>query len=119
MEKFLSPTSMVTPGAAGSIVLFISNALYLLLKKWISTDFLIVLLALSFLVGLVALIQPPTPRWTRALYYVLNSLVIFGFALGAHSVGKTIVDEPASPRISAAAPAGGVTVFTEAVRPGS
>ena len=89
--SFLNPEAMLAPGVAGSIVMLLTNTLALNLefdehtRKYTG-------LVLSFAVGLLVL-AAARELWKRAIYYVLNSLIIFSVAFGtanlAHS-GKNL-----------------------------
>ena len=88
--SFLNPEAMLAPGVAGSIVMLLTNTLALNLefdehtRKYTG-------LVLSFSVGLLVL-AAARELWKRAIYYVLNSLIIFSVAFGtanlAHSGEK-------------------------------
>ncbi len=72
-EEFLQPKAMLTPGIAGGVTMLIANALWVafsLPPRWTS-------LALSFLLGLLVFVATTrVPVWQRAVYYLLNSLII-------------------------------------------
>jgi len=89
LDRFLSPEAMLTPGAAGGVIVVISNALaanFSLPKAQVG-------LALSFVFGLLAMTQ--RQQWyLKATYYLLNSLIIFCVAFGAGSL--TYSPEPAA-----------------------
>jgi len=84
LDHFLTPEAMLTPGMAGALTMMITNAL--------STNFdtprAYTGLALSFIFGLLVLIAE-NRWWIKAIYYVLNSLVIFCVAVGANAVGTS------------------------------
>lgn len=96
-KDFLNPSSMLTPGIAGSVAMMISNTLWLqfeLPQKWSG-------LGLSFALGmLVFAAGTAMPLWQRGIYYVLNSLIIFSMAVGATTLGH-VVTSPQSVRTSA------------------
>src|SRR5437764_14463851 len=80
---------MLTPGIAGGVTMLIANALWVafsLPPRWTS-------LVLSFVVGLLVFVaKGGVPAWQRALYYVLNSLIIFSVSIGTNYsvVGLTL-----------------------------
>ncbi len=78
-QDFLTPEGMLTPGVAGSLTMMIANALavnFTAPRAWTG-------LALSFVFGLLVLASTKTVL-LKAVYYVLNSLVIFCVAVGAN-----------------------------------
>lgn len=78
-QDFLTPEAMLTPGVAGSLTMMITNALavsFTMPRAWTG-------LALSFVFGLLVLASAKAV-WQKAVYYVLNSLVIFCVAVGAN-----------------------------------
>ena len=84
VEEFLQPKAMLTPGIAGGVTMLIANALWVafsLPPRWTS-------LALSFLLGLLVFVATTrVPVWQRAVYYLLNSLIIFSVSIGTNYVG--------------------------------
>ena len=84
VEEFLQPKAMLTPGIAGGVTMLIANALWVafsLPPRWTA-------LLLSFLLGLLVFVATPrAPVWQRAVYYLLNSLIIFSVSIGANYVG--------------------------------
>jgi hypothetical protein len=88
LSRFLTPESMLTPGAAGGVTTLISNTLY----SSFGLPPAHVGLLLSFVLGLLVLVAPRV-WWERMIYYVLNSLIIFCVAFGA---GR-LAPPPASP----------------------
>jgi len=82
---------MLTPGIAGGITMLIANALWVafsLPPRWTS-------LVLSFLLGLLAFVATKIPLWQRAVYYLLNSLIIFSVSIGTNYVGVGLTHPPA------------------------
>src|SRR5438445_10975674 len=84
VEEFLQPKAMLTPGIAGGVTMLIANALWVafsLPPRWTS-------LVLSFLLGLLVFVATTrVPVWQRAVYYLLNSLIIFSVSIGTNYVG--------------------------------
>src|SRR5207249_12012384 len=82
---------MLTPGIAGGITMLIANALWVafsLPPRWTS-------LVLSFLLGLLAFVATKIPLWQRAVYYLLNSLIIFSVSIRTNYVGVGLTHPPA------------------------
>lgn len=82
ISQFLTPEAMLTPGVAGSLTMMITNALALnfaMPRAWIG-------LGLSFVFGLLV-IAATRSLLQKAVFYVLNSLVIFCVAAGANGIG--------------------------------
>jgi hypothetical protein len=92
VDEFLQPKAMITPGIAGGVTMLIANALWVafsLPPRWTS-------LVLSFVLGLlVFLTKGGVPVWQRALYYLLNSLIIFSVSIGTNYVGVGLTHPPA------------------------
>ncbi len=81
-DSFLTPEAMLTPGVAGAMTMMITNALaqnFDLPRAYSG-------LALSFTFGLLVLAASKT-LISKAVFYVLNSLVIFCVAAGASGFG--------------------------------
>src|SRR5438034_8228818 len=82
---------MLTPGIAGGVTMLIANALWVafsLPPRWTS-------LVLSFLLGLLVFVATRVPLWQRAVYYLLNSLIIFSVSIGTNYVGVGLTHPPA------------------------
>jgi hypothetical protein len=83
-SDFLNPQSMLTPGIAGSLTMLITNTLAFqfgfISRAWIG-------LALSFLFGTLVFVATGGIL-TKAVFYILNSLVIFCVAQGTNVVGE-------------------------------
>ena len=90
VEEFLQPKAMLTPGIAGGVTMLIANALWVafsLPPRWTS-------LVLSFLLGLLVFVATKVPLWQRAVYYLLNSLIIFAVSIGTNYVGVGLTHPP-------------------------
>ncbi len=101
VEEFLQPKAMLTPGIAGGITMLIANALWVafsLPPRWTS-------LVLSFLLGLLVFVATRVPLWQRAVYYLLNSLIIFSVSIGTNYVGVGLT-RPPTQQTSAGRPTG-------------
>lgn len=82
LDQFLTPEAMLTPGVAGAMAMMITNALGANFNMSLSWTALI----LSFVFGLLSIVTNK-PIYTKLLFYVLNSLVIFCVASGANHIG--------------------------------
>lgn len=83
-DEFLNPKSMVTPGIAGGITMLIANS--------VATQFEIpqkyIALAISALFSILVIKNSKLPRVEGAVYFILNSLLIFSVAVGTNSLGS-------------------------------
>ena len=83
MTDFLNPKSMVTPGMAGALVMFLSNAICFqfpeVAPRWVA-------LLLSFVLGGVVIAAAKLKLLPAAGFWVLNSLIIFAVAAGSAGV---------------------------------
>lgn len=95
MKEFLNSKSMLTPGAAGALVMLITSTLssqFDLPPKWTA-------LAVSALLGLLIVWGDTTlsiPQ--RGLLFILNSLIVFSVAVGTNTVAVATVG-PSAPAI--------------------
>ena len=92
VEEFLNPNSMLTPGIVGSMIMMITNTVtynFELPSKWVG-------LVLSFMVGVLVVMNVILPMWQRIIYYMLNSLFIFAMAVGTNNIGKNALAPPAA-----------------------
>jgi hypothetical protein len=83
LDQFLTPEAMLTPGIAGATAMMITNALgtnFAMSRSWTA-------LILSFTFGLLSIVASK-PIYTKLLFYILNSLVIFCVASGANNLGQ-------------------------------
>lgn len=113
-KEFLNPSSMLTPGLAGGMTMGITNVL--------SGQFgfapggtAYAGLGLSFLFGLLVWVNEDVSRLKKAVFYVLNSLVIFVVAVGSNTVG--LASAKAEPRGTAIAAAGGMFISSAVAQP--
>jgi hypothetical protein len=79
MKEFLNPKSMVTPGAAGALMMLLANALCAVFPE---LAFRFVAVAISFLIGFAILASADIRLRERAMYGIVNSLVIFAVGVG-------------------------------------
>ena len=87
IEEYVDPRSMPTPALAGGIVAVISGALFKSFGIFVPISSIV----LSFMIGLVVfqsrLFKMATVnKMTKAILYIINSLIIFSVATGATSV---------------------------------
>ena len=96
VDDFLKPESMMTPGVAGAITMTISNTMWMqfgLQQRWCA-------LALSFAFGALVFAATRIAVWQRAVYYVLNSLIIFSAAAGGNYIGYQVSETSRSVSLS-------------------
>jgi hypothetical protein len=89
MQEFFNPKSMLTPGIAGGLTVTISMAII----TAFDLKFPLVSLIISFLFGLLVVLPLKEKIIVRALYCILNTLIIFSVSFGT---GKNI-DRPPTP----------------------
>ena len=90
MDQFLNPKSMITPGVAGGLAMLLSNTLCFTFPE---IGFRYVVLTLSFLLGFVAVVALQAHIGERALYWVVNSLIIFSMGVGTSNIGASIEEK--------------------------
>jgi hypothetical protein len=83
MHDFLNPKSMVTPGMAGALVMFLSNAVCFqfpeIAPRWAA-------LLLSFVLGGFVIAAAKLRYLPAAGFWLINSLIIFAVAAGSAGV---------------------------------
>ena len=82
MQDFINPKSMLTPGVAGSLMMFLVNGISFQFPE-IPHRYLA--LFLSFLIGAVVWFSETGGKSVvlqKAIYWILNSLVIFAVGFG-------------------------------------
>jgi hypothetical protein len=86
---FLKPEAMVTPGVAGGLTMMITNTLHSVfpILPQGGTGLLI-----SAMFGAIVLASA-VPLWQRAIFYVLNTLVVFCMAMGSANLAHTVAAE--------------------------
>jgi hypothetical protein len=92
-SEFLNPKSMLTPGAAGAVIMLISNALWVTFgfpSNWSALLF-------SFLFALMVVGHYVAPFWHKALLMVFNSLIVFSLGVGTMSMGSAAFGQRGSP----------------------
>ena len=101
MGSFIDAKSMITPGVAGTIVMFLTNALsgsFSLPGRWVA-------LVLSFVCGLIVFGDKKLSLPPRIAFYVLNSLIVFATAVGTNGIGAAASSEPPPAAVGGALPA--------------
>jgi hypothetical protein len=76
---------MMTPGALGAITMVVTNSIAPMIaidRRWTG-------LALAFLFGSIALVKAPS-LFEKAIYYIINSFIIFSVAAGTNQVGVAV-----------------------------
>jgi hypothetical protein len=91
VKDFLNPKSMVTPGAAGALMMLLANALCAAFPE---LAFRFVAIAISFLIGFAILASADLKLRERAMYGIVNSLVIFAVGVGTSSATANIAADP-------------------------
>jgi hypothetical protein len=80
MNDFLNPKSMMTPGMAGALVMFLSNAVCFqfpeIAPRWMA-------LLLSFVLGALVVAAVELKPFPRVGFCLVNSLIIFAVAAGS------------------------------------
>lgn len=82
MQEFINPKSMMTPGIAGATMMFIVNGIVFAFPELQPR---IIALLLSFIIGSIVFASQNTPSpalWTKGVYWVVNSLIIFVVGFG-------------------------------------
>jgi len=99
MNEFLNPKSMLTPGVAGALMMFLVNGIGCQFPE-LSLRYLA--LFMSFLIGSVVWfsdLKGRAPMVQKGVYWVLNSLVIFvvGFGTSNLAADATAIPPPSQP----------------------
>ena len=93
MNDFLNPKSMMTPGAAGALVMFLSNAVCFqfpdIEPRWVA-------ISLSFVLGGFVIASAKLRVLPRAGFWVVNSLIIFAVAAGSANFAAKAGSQAAS-----------------------
>lgn len=93
LDRFLHPQAALTPGTAGLVVMMMAVGIR---HVFDGANYIALLFGLSFFVGSLLLVQKG--RWLiKAVYYIINSFVIFFMSLGAYAslTGKTLAPSSA------------------------
>jgi hypothetical protein len=89
MNEFLNPKSMVTPGVAGGLVMLLTNTCasqFDLPAKWAA-------LILSGLITFFVVAAASGGLLQKALFWLLNSLIIFSMAMGTNQAAINLAKE--------------------------
>jgi hypothetical protein len=100
IQDFANPRSMLTPGVAGGITMFVTNAVcyqFDLPHNWVG-------LGLNFLFGLIVFSSTASTGLERIALYVANSLIIFAMAFGTSSVGASLSEAQEPTPVTQSAP---------------
>ena len=95
MNDFLNPKSMLTPGVAGSLMMFLVNGLA---SQFPELPARYLALCLSFLLGSIvwfAEVEGRAQKAQKAVYWVLNSLLIFVIGFGTTHLAAEATAGPA------------------------
>jgi hypothetical protein len=85
-DDFLNPRSMLTPGIAGSMVMVITNTLwveFMVPQKWTA-------LVLSFLLIIPILLKFAASWFENIVYFVFNGLIVFSLAVNTNFAGRKV-----------------------------
>lgn len=82
-QEFINPKSMITPGAAGALLMFIVNGLC---YSFPELEPRVVALVLSFVIGTVVFKAVSLRIGERTAYWIINSLIIFVMGTGAANI---------------------------------
>ncbi len=97
MNEFLNPKSMLTPGVAGSLMMFLVNGIGC---QFPELPMRYLALGISFLIGSVVWfseIRGRAPMVQKGIYWVLNSLVIFVVGFGTSNLAADATTSPRTP----------------------
>lgn len=89
LSQFVNPKASLTPAGAGSTVMLISNTIW----KVFGLSQPIVGLSLSLLFALLIVTKAPMKLWERAVYCILNCLVIFSFAISVNAMSNAAIKQ--------------------------
>ena len=93
VNDFVNSKSMATPGLAGGLVMFITNAIDMQFGCGSFLPYFV--LGFSFLIGVVVFKDETTVGVSKVGFYILNSFIIFAVASGTNSIGyKVTKDDP-------------------------
>ena len=87
MDEFLNPKSMLTPGAAGGVMMLIANTIS---SYFPEIPFRYSALALSFLIGTMVFQAKNILLFQRCTFWVLNSLLIFAVGVGTSNIAHNV-----------------------------
>ena len=90
-EDFINPKSMITPGAAGALLMFMVNGLC---YSFPELEPRMAALVLSFIIGTVVFKAGSLRVGERTAYWVINSLIIFVMGTGAANIAAKASSEP-------------------------
>jgi hypothetical protein len=89
MQDFINPKSMMTPGIAGATMMFIVNGIVFAFPELQPR---IIALILSFLIGSIVFVSKTNLSaavWTKLVYWVINSLIIFVVGFGSANLAAS------------------------------
>lgn len=97
MNDFLNPKSMLTPGVAGSLMMFLVNGIAC---QFPELPIRYLALFISFLIGSIVWfseLEGRAPMVQKGIYWVLNSLVIFVVGFGTANLAAEATAGPPPP----------------------
>jgi len=91
INEFINPKSMVTPGVAGSLMMFLANGICM---QFPEMAFRYVAISLSFLLASVILSIKELQFFQRLAFWVVNSLIIFTVGVGSSNIAANMTAPP-------------------------
>lgn len=98
MKDFLNPKSMLTPGVAGTLMMFLVNGIAAAFPE-LAPRYLA--LGMSFLIGAAVVFAPQQVvirAFERGLYWVLNSLIVFVVGFGTTNLAANAASPANAPQ---------------------
>ena len=89
-NEFLNPKSMVTPGAAGGVLVFLVNAIC---YSFPEIEPRYCALALSFVLGTLVFKATGLKVIEKSAYWVVNSLIIFAMGMGTANLASSVPEQ--------------------------
>jgi hypothetical protein len=88
MDEYLNSKSMLAPGIAGATTTMITGTLV----SQFGFPGNYTALAVSFMLGMVVFSDKTVPVLQRAVFYLVNSMIIFNVAVGLNTAGAAVMN---------------------------